>query len=163
MYYQDKRSHTNIVSLKLTTCQQIYVIGAYMPKFGKKSQERLATCHPDIVKIMEKVIEIYDFTVLEGVRSPERQKELVAQGKSKTLNSKHLPGPDGLSRAIDIAPYPVSWEESTDNLGRFYFLAGIVFAIAEELGIKIRWGLDWDMDKDFTDNTLNDYPHFELV
>lgn len=133
-----------------------------MPSFSKKSREKLDTCHPDIVKVMEKAIEMYDFTVLEGVRTPERQKELVDKGMSKTLNSKHLPGSDGLSRAIDIAPYPVSWEESTDNLGRFYFMAGIVMACAREVGVELKWGNDWDSDNDFTDTRFRDYPHFEL-
>lgn len=133
-----------------------------MPSFGKKSKEKLDTCHPDIVRVMERAIKIYDFTVLEGVRTPERQKELVDKGMSKTLNSKHLPDSDGLSRAIDIAPYPVDWSNDPKNLARFYFLAGVVMACAAEEGVKLRWGGNWDGDQDFTDNPFFDGPHFEL-
>lgn len=137
-----------------------------MPQFGKSSKEKLETCHPDLQKIMNKAIEMYDFTVLEGRRTLERQKELVAKGMSKTLNSKHIPDPkdpNQYSRAIDISPYPVNWSNEPKNLARWYFLQGIVSAIAHDMGIKVRFGLDWDGDRDFTDQSFDDLPHLELV
>ena len=80
-----------------------------MPKFSKRSKEKLKGVHPDLVKVVKEAIKHVDFTVLEGVRSLERQEELVRQGKSKTMNSKHLVQIDGYAHALDIAPYPIDW------------------------------------------------------
>lgn len=128
-----------------------------MPKFGKKSQEKLDSCHPDIQRVMEKAIEIYDFSVIYGFRSLELQKKLYNSRPqlTKTLRGKHNEMP---SRAVDIAPYPINWE----NEKRFYFMAGIVLAVAESLGVDLRWGGDWDGDKDLDDQTFMDLGHFEL-
>ena len=127
-------------------------------KFGKRSKERLDTCHSDLQKIMNKVIKLYDITVLEGHRSEERQNQLKHEGKSKLEwpNSKHNSNP---SKAVDIAPYPIDW----NNRERFYYMAGIVKAIADEMDIEIRWGGDWDSDGEFKDQSFDDLPHFELV
>ena len=131
-----------------------------MANFGKTSKRRLKTCHPDIQKIMNEVIKIYDFSVLEGERTLEKQQEYYRDKKSKKdgihNKSKHQSSP---SLAIDIIPYPMDWSD----LNRFHFLAGLVFAKAHELGIEIRWGGDWDKDFDFKDQDFNDLPHFELV
>jgi len=129
-----------------------------MPSFGTASRQRLDTCHPDLIQVCELVIENYDFTVLEGNRSNARQDELFRQGKSKLKagESKHNSSP---SRAVDIAPYPIDW----DDLHRFYLLAGFMFQGASQLGVKLRWGGDWDGDWIHTDQTFHDLPHFELV
>lgn len=129
-----------------------------MPKFGAKSIERLDTCHRDLVAVCERVIEVYDFTVLEGHRLTERQDELFRQGKSKLKGgeSKHNTFP---SRAVDIAPYPIDWNDTK----RFYLLAGMMFQAAHELGIRLRWGGDWDGDWDHKDQSFFDLPHFELI
>ncbi len=129
-----------------------------MPDFGQRSKEVLATVHPDLVKVCYAVIRHYDFSCLEGHRSNERQDELFRQGKSKLRGgqSKHNQSP---SIAIDIAPYPIDWE----NTKRFYLLAGMMFQAADELGIKLRWGGDWDGDWEHTDQSFHDLPHFELV
>lgn len=79
-------------------------------KFSQRSKDRLKGVHPDLQKVMLRAIEItdIDFTVLEGLRSVERQKKLVASGASKTMNSRHLTG-----HAVDIAPFvngSVSWD-----------------------------------------------------
>ena len=136
-----------------------------MPKFGKRSKEALASCHPDLKEIMNEAIKYYDFSVLEGHRSVERQLELYTDGKSKIDGVKkkgmhnYLP-----SLAVDIVPYPIDWEDAN----RFHFLAGLVFGVAERLLAegkithKLRWGGDWDRDGDFKDQTFIDYPHFEL-
>lgn len=129
-----------------------------MYKFSNKSQEKLATCHPDIQKIFNKVLSlgIFDLTVVEGKRSLERQKELVAEGKSKTLKSKHLTGD-----AIDVAIYKngkIDW----DDANAYYVLAGVVYAIAKQEGIAIRWGGNWDRDQDMNDQTFDDLVHYEL-
>lgn len=99
-----------------------------------------------------------DFTVIEGVRTLEIQGEYYRTGKSKTMNSKHIIQKDGYSHAVDIAPYPVNWEDTV----RFAYLAGIIRGIAKNKGVEIRWGGDWDSDGDIHDQTFNDLPHFEL-
>lgn len=95
-----------------------------------------------------------DCTILEGRRSKERQEQLVAEGKSKTLLSKHLIG-----RAVDVMPYPVDWNDTKRN----YAFCGYVRGIADMLGVKVRAGHDWDMDWQFKDQTFHDVPHWELV
>lgn len=129
-----------------------------MYKFGKKSLEKLQTCHPDIQKICNELIKMMDVTVLEGVRSQERQAELVAQGKSKTMNSKHLKQADGFSHAVDLAPYPIDWEDGK----RFMYMQGMIRGIAQQMGIEIRSGVDWDSDGQVKDHSFSDGPHFEL-
>ncbi len=128
-----------------------------MPIFGKASTRKLETCHKDLIAICDLVIETYDFSVLEGHRSNGRQDELFRQGKSKLKagQSKHNQSP---SLAVDIVPYPISWE----NTERFYLLAGFMFQAAADLGIRIRWGGDWDSDWVHSDQSFMDLPHFEL-
>lgn len=131
-----------------------------MFKFGKTSKAKLATCHPDLQKICNEVIKIYDFSVLEGRRTLAQQKKYFKEGKSKldgvNKKSKHQSRP---SRAIDIAPFPIDFNDTK----RFYFLAGLVIAEANKLGIKIRWGGSWNGSFDFKQNKFNDLPHFELI
>lgn len=129
-----------------------------MNKFSKRSRERLESCHADLIALCERVLEVYDFSVLEGHRSGERQDELFRQGKSKVKagESKHNFTP---SLAVDIAPYPIDWTDSN----RFYLLAGMMFQAAHELGVKLRWGGDWNRNWDHKDQAFMDLPHFELV
>jgi len=129
-----------------------------MPSFGTASRVRLDTCHVDLQQVCELVILNYDFTVLEGTRSNARQDELFRQGKSKLQagESKHNQIP---SRAVDIAPYYIDW----NNIHRFYLLAGFMFQAAASLDVTLRWGGDWDRDWDHKDQDLFDLPHFELV
>lgn len=126
--------------------------------FGPESRREIATLHPDLALLCNTVIQVYDFSVLEGHRSNERQAELLRQGKSKLGpgESKHNSNP---SRAVDCAPYPIDW----DNHARFYLLAGMFFQAANEFGIYIRWGGDWDRDWVHSDQSFFDLPHFELV
>ena len=123
-----------------------------MTKFvlGAKSLQKLEGVHEDLVKVVKRAIELTDtdFTVGEGLRTKERQAKLFAEGKSKTLNSKHLTG-----RAVDLwvlKDGKVTWEKAAyDNLAPF------VKQAAKELEIDIRWGGDF---KGFFDG-----PHYELV
>jgi len=119
-----------------------------------RSLERLNGAHPDLAAVIKAAAarSDIDFTVLEVLRTPERQKELVARGASKTMRSRHLPGADGKSRAVDIAPViggQVSWAWPLYNK-----LAPIVKAAAAELRIPIEWGGDW--------RTFKDGPHWQL-
>ena len=73
---------------------------------SQKSLTKLDGAHPDLARVIKRaaVLSSIDFTVLEVLRTVARQKELVAKGASKTMKSRHLPGADGKSRAVDIAP-----------------------------------------------------------
>ena len=147
-----------------------------MYKFGKRSRSRLDTCHPDMIIIMEEVIKLYDFSVLEGLRPLEKQQEYFETGRSKldgvNKKSKHQDDGSGKSRAIDIMPYKKgtnAFSGQEKDQRRFYYLAGIVKATAARLkeegkiSHSIRWGGDWDGDDVYTDQNFDDLPHFELV
>jgi peptidoglycan L-alanyl-D-glutamate endopeptidase CwlK len=128
-----------------------------MPKFSERSLERLNTCHPDLVKVMKAAIEKVDFTVLCGHRGKIEQDIAFREGNSKLKfpQSKHNKTP---SLAVDIAPYPIDW----NDIQRFKDLAVVILDIAREEGVKLRWGGDWD-NNPLTKNNFNDFPHYELV
>ena len=129
-----------------------------MPQFGIRSRYNLKNVHKDLVKLAEAVVEKYDCTVLSGYRGKDEQDDLFHSGQSKLEypNSKHNKSP---SRAIDLVPYPIDWQ----NKERFYHFAGYVKSVADSMGLRIRWGGDWDMDGEFKDQTFHDLPHFELI
>jgi len=129
-----------------------------MAKFGKRSKERLATCHKDLQKVFNEVIKYVDCSVLEGHRSEERQNKLFKEGRTKVKYPKgrHNSSP---SRAVDVTPYPVDW----DDRERQTLFAGFVIGIARSMDIRLRWGGDWDMDFQVMDNRFDDFPHFELI
>ncbi len=129
-----------------------------MPKFSKRSKKKLEGVHPDLVAVVEEAIKHVDFTVLEGLRSLERQEDLVAQGKSKTMNSKHLPQDDGYGHALDLAPWPIDWNDRE----AFAHLSGILRGIALMQGIDLRCGVDWDGDLNVKEHSFFDGPHVEL-
>lgn len=122
---------------------------------GTRSKTRLAGAHSDLQKVIVEAARIsnIDFTVLEVLRPLARQKQLVAQGASKTMRSRHLPHPsDGLSRAVDIAPMvggKVSWDWPLYNK-----LAPIIKQAAANVGVPIEWGGSW--------RTFRDGPHWQL-
>lgn len=116
---------------------------------SKRSRSRLEGVHPDLVAVVELAIIMtpIDFTVIEGRRTPERQRELYKAGATKTLNSRHLTG-----HAVDLAPLvkgQVRWDWPL-----FHQLAPAVKDAAQELGVRIDWGGDW--------HRFPDGPHFEL-
>ncbi len=126
-----------------------------MPLFSSKSKVLLLTCHPQLEKLFNTVIQHFDCTILEGHRSKGRQKQLYKEGKSKLTHSKHNHNP---SLAVDVSPYPIDW----NDIKRFYYFAGFVKGVATSLNIPLRWGGDWDSDTQVADNTFNDLVHFEL-
>ncbi len=139
-----------------------------MPKFGMSSAAELATAEARLIHLFEIVVKGYDCTVLQGKRSELEQQANVRKGVSKTMNSKHVYPIEGAARAVDVAPYPLKWPDKDSlnyvkDLARFYHFGGYVKAIAEHLGIPIRWGGDWDGDNIFTDQTFDDLVHFELI
>lgn len=138
-----------------------------MEKFSlsNRSKKKLMDVHPNLVKIVELAIEKYaknDFTVVEGQRNLEKQKENYVKGVSKTLKSKHLQQSDGYSHAVDLAPL-INGQIPWNNKAKFKELANAMFEASKELNIKIRWGGDWNQNGDSNDEKFYDGPHFELV
>lgn len=136
--------------------------------FGKSSEQRLDGVHPDLVRVVRRALgyQVMDFSVMEGLRSFERQKQLVAEGASKTMDSKHLRQMDGSGHAVDLYPFPIDMAKvnkgSPVEIVRFGLLAGLMMCAAQEEGVKIRWGADWDNDGQTLDHSFFDAPHFEL-
>lgn len=120
-----------------------------MFKLSQRSKDRLKGVHPDLVKVVEHAIEIttVDFAVIEGLRTPERQKVLKEAGASQTLNSRHITG-----HAVDLGAWvdgEVRWDWPL-----YHQIAKAMNEAASTLGIKIVWGGSWSRFKDG--------PHFEL-
>ena len=116
---------------------------------GQRSLSRLEGVHPDLVRVVKKAAAMsdLDFTVLEGLRTQARQKELMAQGATKTMNSRHLTG-----HAVDLAPMiggTIRWDWPL-----YHRLAKIVKAAAAAENVPITWGGGW--------RTFRDGPHWEL-
>jgi peptidoglycan L-alanyl-D-glutamate endopeptidase CwlK len=120
-----------------------------MYTLGPRSKQRLKGVHPDLVKVVERAIEIstIDFTVLEGLRTPERQKALLEAGASQTLNSRHITG-----HAVDLGAWvdnQVDW-----SWPLYSKIAAAMKDAATQEGVSIVWGGDWQNFKDGL--------HFEL-
>ena len=137
-------------------------------KLSQKSLERLNGVHPSLVFLVQSAMEtqIMDFSVNEGVRTLDRQKDLVSKGFSKTMKSKHLVQSGGYGHAVDLYPYPIDMEAVNRNnaveIVRFGVLAGIIKSIAWTHGIEIEWGGDFDSDGQTLDSTFFDAPHIQL-
>ena len=146
-------------------------------KLSQRSLDKLEGVKPDLVDVVKRAIEIttIDFGVIEGVRTKERQEELVAKGASKTMKSKHLDG-----SAVDLMVYigsRASWE-----LNLYDEVADAMKQAAIEEGVPIRWGAAWSIENiEDWDGTMEeamnayidlrrsqgrrpfiDAPHFEL-
>lgn len=147
---------------------------------SQRSLSRLDGVHPDLVRVVKRALALskQDFAVFEGLRTAERQAQLVKQGLSQTTNSKHLKQADGFGHAVDLIPWvngAVCWDWAY-----FYPIAEAVRAAAKELNVKIRWGGAWCVLNETTKETqalvadyvaerrkqgkkaFNDGPHFEL-
>jgi len=128
-----------------------------MPSFSNKSASKLDTCDERLQRVFNEVVKKFDCSVLEGHRTKSRQNEMLRTGKSKLAypHSKHNTLP---SSAVDVAPYPIDWNDRE----RFTYFAGYVKGVAESMNIKLRWGGDWDSDWKVKDNNFDDLPHFEI-
>ena len=118
-------------------------------KLGKKSLSNLKGVHPDLVKVVKRAIELTecDFTITEGLRTKERQAQLLKEKKTTTSNSRHLTG-----HAVDLAAWvdnTVSWDWD-----HYYKIAEAVKQAAKELNISIEWGGEW--------KSFPDAPHWQL-
>lgn len=138
-----------------------------MPGFSTASKQRLATCDPRLQEVLEEAIKYIDFVVIEGHRGQVDQDKAFAGGKSKLKwpHGKHNSLP---SRAVDIWPYTptggINWKDVV-AAGR---LMGYIQRIADEKGIKLRFGLDWDGDFRTAGPTdpgesFLDAPHIEVL
>lgn len=121
---------------------------------SQRSLGLLEGVHGDLVAVVRRAIELttVDFTVIEGLRTAERQAELVRQGASRTMRSRHLKGADGYGHAVDLAAIhegKVTWRSEA-----YRTLAPWVKLAARDLRIPIEWGGDWH---DFVD-----MPHWQL-
>lgn len=117
---------------------------------GQRSLDRLNGVHPDLVKVVKRAIQLtpIDFTVTEGLRTVERQKQLLAAGASQTMKSRHITG-----HAVDLAALvdgEVRWDWPL-----YAKIAKAMKDAAAELGVAIEWGGDW--------KSLKDGPHFQLT
>ena len=120
-----------------------------MYSLGPRSKMRLQGVHPDLVKVVERAIQIstVDFTVLEGLRSPQRQRALYDAGASQTLNSRHITG-----HAVDLGAWvddQIDW-----SWPLYHRIAGAMKLAAQEVSVPIEWGGDW--------KSFKDGPHFQL-
>lgn len=119
-------------------------------KFSKRSEKNLVGVNSALVTVTRRALELspVDFGITEGLRSRDRQKQMVAAGASQTMNSRHLTG-----HAVDVVAYlgaNISWE------WKYYEQIATAFKQAgKELGTVIEWGGDW--------KTLKDGPHFQLT
>ncbi len=128
-----------------------------MPRYSKKSKERLSSCDKRLQDVFNEVIKYVDCSILEGHRSKERQNKLYDENRTKVKypNGRHNSSP---SKAVDVTPYPVDWEDRE----RQTLFAGFVIGIGRSMGYNLRWGGDWDMDFQVMDNRFDDFPHFEV-
>lgn len=152
-----------------------------MPYYSRLSKKKLETCHPDIQTVFNYVIKYFDCTIIYGHRSTGLQFKLFKKGRIKIRGiwviedegrivtncdgykklSEHRFNP---SRAIDVIPYPIQWE----NTRRMLFFIGFVKGIARMLkdygtiDSEIISGRDWDDDTILTDQTFNDFAHYQI-
>jgi peptidoglycan L-alanyl-D-glutamate endopeptidase CwlK len=118
-------------------------------KFSQRSENNLEGVHPDLILVMRQAIQAtdIDFAIIEGVRTLERQREMVIIKASHTLNSRHLTG-----HAVDVAPVyngKISWDWPL-----YYILADCIKNAAKLVDVPIEWGGDWKRFKDG--------PHWQL-
>lgn len=118
-------------------------------RLSSRSLARLDGVHPDLVRVVERAIQLtdVDFGITEGVRSKERQAQLVKAGASQTQNSRHLTG-----HAVDVVAYvgpDVRWDWPL-----YPRIAAAFKQASREVGVPLIWGGDWPR--------LRDGPHFEL-
>lgn len=144
--------------------------------FSKTSLKRLEGVDDRLVKVTTTALTKYaqvDFGVSSGVRTIEEQRQLVASGKSTTMESKHLTGD-----AVDLYPYydgKAHWDVES-----YQDLVMAMKQAAQEHNVKIKWGGSWQPLEEIDDvvEAVNKYkelrisqgrqpfvdcPHFELM
>ena len=137
-----------------------------MFRFSQRSIDSLKGVHPAISIVMGAAIQDspVDFTIVEGVRTTQRQQQLFAQGRTtpgsivtnadgvRTL-SNHQAKADGLGYAIDLYPF-VNGSVQVNDTANLRRVAAHILQKAQQLRINIEWGGNW--------TSIVDLPHFEL-
>lgn len=133
-----------------------------MPQYSPKSAARLAECDHHLQILFDEVVKHFDCTVLCGHRAEPEQHAAYLTGKSKLdwPRSKHNKIP---SLAVDVAPYLRGAPSFAIDECKYF--AGFVMGLATamNLGHRIRWGGDWDDDRDLQEQIFDDLLHFELI
>ena len=124
--------------------------------FSQRSIKAMIGVHPDLVKVTYRALELCDsdFTVIEGVRTLEKQREYFANGASKTMKSYHLLHEDGFGHALDIYPYYDGSVQCEAPYAKFKEISVAMKSAAKELGVTITWGGDW--------KSFQDTPHYQI-
>ncbi|MDE9455026.1 M15 family metallopeptidase [Xenorhabdus bovienii] len=124
-------------------------------KLSQRSENNLKGVHPDLVAVVRRALALFpvDFTVIEGLRTLERQKQLVAEKKSRTMNSRHLTG-----HAVDLFPVGGNWNDYTCWLP----VLNAMRQAGEERGIKLRFGITWTNNPNDKPAKFLDAPHIEI-
>ena len=124
--------------------------------FSQRSIKAMVGVHPDLVKVAYRALELCDsdFTVIEGVRTLEKQREYFANGASKTMKSYHLLREDGFGHALDIYPYYDGSVQCEAPYAKFKEISVAMKSAAKELGVTITWGGDW--------KSFQDTPHYQI-
>lgn len=142
-----------------------------MPELEALSTERLKGVNPKLVETVKQAAKASPFPIriTEGLRSSARQNQLYAQGRTKpgkivtwTRNSKHMIQADGTGHAVDLVPLidgAIPWSDKA----RFRVIRDLMMAAAEDVGVNVRWGADWNRDGVPWQRGEYDGPHFELV
>lgn len=125
---------------------------------SERDWQRMKSVHNDLTVVVVEALDLFDEAfkdisgarvfVIEGLRTPARQKEMVAIGASTTMNSRHLTG-HAVDLGISIGSRML-WE--FDAYKRLW--EKCVQPAAEFMRIKIEWGGNW--------KKLRDGPHFQL-
>lgn len=125
---------------------------------GTRSRSELLGVHADLIILVTftsiRMPGGLDFTVFDGLRTPEEQKELIKQGASWTMDSRHLTG-----HAVDLVPI-IRGKPSWDSVKAFKAIGAMMREGAEHYGIPIRWGANKKHGGDWA--RVNDMAHFEL-
>lgn len=136
--------------------------------FGKASKAKLETVNPLLADVCRVALlrSPYDFTIVHGWRNEDQQNALFASGAStkEWPWSTHnvMRGGQPYSSAIDFGPWidgRIPWKETHI----FACVAGCMFAAADEVGARLRWGGDWDADGNTKEHKLQDWGHMELI
>lgn len=132
-----------------------------MPRFGKRSLDNLFTCVPPIRRWALVIVKEFDCSVVWGRRGKEAQNYAHEMGWTTKLwpESVHNVEPPELSKAIDLVPYPIDWNDKE----RLYYFSGWARRTAKSLGMLFRYGADWNGNFNINDQVLRDPCHFEYI